>query len=279
MYLSKSDTCNWLIIAQSSRHKGQFTPRSHTPLLNAHRTLAKIFIQAHLHSQCLKTAMYSTIAINILALAAAVRGFTIPVGTPDGVYEQTTDGAGKEWHRQIGNITHMSSDFTASVKALGTLGHRFRFSRREIKPNSKSLPNGVTCAPSGAILQEQDVTTASFSLATTCDKTGSEFVPHNGARYAVSGNAAVYVCNMAGTDHGCSSASVYNYIPAVSEQCTQASGEASKLVSWHENPANVNVLLYRMVSRQGCISLLRIRSGWGHHLQPQRVKLSLELNV
>jgi hypothetical protein len=158
----------------------------------------------------------------VLASAAAVNAFVVPVGTPNGVYEHTVDADGKEWHRRIGNLTDGIPHWN---RHRGPVHNTWsRFGRRDVKPNSKHLPGGVTCAPSGAILTEQDINFAAFTLGNTCDESGAQYVPHNGARYAVSGNAMVYMCNMKGSDQGCTSSSVDSYIPAVLDTCHDASG-------------------------------------------------------
>lgn len=160
----------------------------------------------------------------LLVLAASVQGtFTIPKGTPDGVYGVSYDADG--------NANHFSkrdgTNFTTAKPGLepSDIQNKHSFSKRA---------DGPKCVENGAVLARNDITQAQYALADACDASGDEFIPDHGNRYSKFGAAVVSVCNYGVKSQHCYSSELNSDLSEVQDLCGNVAGKRF-VVSCHRS--------------------------------------------
>jgi hypothetical protein len=153
----------------------------------------------------------------LLVLAVSVQGtFTIPKGTPDGVYgvSYDTDGNAIHFNKRDG------TNFTTAKPGLepSDIQNKHSFSKRA---------DGPKCVENGAVLARNDITQAQYALADACDASGDEFIPDHGNRYSKFGAAVVYVCNYGVKSQHCYSSELNSDLSEVEALCGDVAGRDS----------------------------------------------------
>lgn len=172
-------------------------------------------------------AMKIASALAVLSSAAA---FKVPVGTANGIYDFGIDEDGSEFSRKVGDVEEASAEelqrFSATRAGTSVPAHRSNRTKRCCGPGSVNSNVGVNCAKYGWTLSGNDVFQAQMALNKKCKVTGDTFVPSEGGRVGVFGNAVVFVCNTSGKSQSCNSTLVDEDITAIMQQCSNAAGES-----------------------------------------------------
>jgi hypothetical protein len=121
--------------------------------------------------------------LSLLIATVAAKGFTVPEGTPDGVYKVEYDAEGSETHTLIGEPVH-----NAVARSEGSVSRLFA-----------RQADGVNCG--GYDLNRQNTDDAVEALKRQCNPGA---IGGNLNFYSIAGGTVAYVCNYRGIAVTCS---------------------------------------------------------------------------